>query len=40
VKIKTESPNGEESKTKSKNGEIDSKVKDADGKTKLNTDND
>ncbi|WP_229743080.1 OmpA family protein [Hymenobacter qilianensis] len=40
VKIKTESPNGEESKTKAKNGEIDSKVKDADGKTKVKTDND
>jgi outer membrane protein OmpA-like peptidoglycan-associated protein len=39
VKIKTESPNGEESKTKAKNGEIDSKVKDASGKTKVKTDN-
>ena len=35
VKVKTEGPNGEESKTVIKDGEIDSKVKDADGKTKL-----
>jgi hypothetical protein len=39
VKIKTEAPNGEESKTKAKNGEIDSKVKDASGKTKVKTTN-
>ncbi|WP_303311339.1 OmpA family protein [Hymenobacter sp. BT730] len=35
VKVKTEGPNGEESKTVIKEGEIDSKVKDAEGKTKL-----
>jgi hypothetical protein len=39
VKIKAKGPNGEEAKTKAKNGTIDSKAKDANGeKTKVKTD--
>ena len=40
VKVKAKGPNGEEAKTKAKNGTIDSKAKDANGeKTKVKTDN-
>ncbi|OON70387.1 hypothetical protein B0919_05360 [Hymenobacter sp. CRA2] len=41
VKIKTEAPNGEKTKTTTKNGELDGKAKDATGdKTKVKTKND
>ena len=41
VKVKAKGPQGEEAKTKTKNGTIDSKAKDANGeKTKVKTDND